>query len=87
LYVDRTGNLWTLEPPRPRDNTFVTQFNDTSPKAQVWSVFDSSGKWLGPVQTPGNFLVFEIGADYVLGVWRDEFDVEHVRQYALIKPR
>jgi hypothetical protein len=27
-----------------------------------------------------------IGPDFVLGVWRDDLDVEHARLYELIKP-
>ena len=87
IYVDAVGNLWTMEPLRPRDMPTAARFNDTNDKPRAWSVFDPSGRWLGQVQTPANFLVFEIGADYIIGLWRDEVDVEHVRQYALIKPR
>ncbi len=28
----------------------------------------------------------QVGSDFVLGVWRDELDVEHVRLYELAKP-
>jgi hypothetical protein len=27
----------------------------------------------------------DVGADYVLGVWRDEFDVEYLQLYDLIQ--
>ena len=29
--------------------------------------------------------MYEIGADYVLGRWRDDLDVEHVQLYPLLK--
>jgi hypothetical protein len=51
-----------------------------------WIVFDSDGRWLGAVEVPPNGRVSEIGADYVLGVWRDELDVERVQMFELIKP-
>jgi hypothetical protein len=35
---------------------------------------------------PTGLRVTEIGPDYVLGLWRDADDVEHVRMYELIKP-
>jgi hypothetical protein len=35
---------------------------------------------------PERFLVFAIGSDWVIGRWRDELDVEHVRLYELHKP-
>ena len=50
-------------------------------------MFDTEGRWLGMVETPRQFTVNEIGADYVLGVWLDDLDVQHVRMYRLEKPR
>lgn len=29
------------------------------------------------------FEIYEIGVDYVLGLWKDDADVEHVRMYRL----
>ncbi|MDE2980796.1 MAG: 6-bladed beta-propeller [Gemmatimonadota bacterium] len=43
-----------------------------------WYVFDEQGVWLGEVATPPGLHVFEIGTDYVLGRYRDEFDVQSV---------
>ena len=43
-----------------------------------WYVFDDQGAWLGEIATPPGLHVFEIGADYVLGRYRDEFDVQSV---------
>jgi hypothetical protein len=37
------------------------------------------------VNMPPNFTANEIGADYLLGLWRDEADVQYVRVYALEK--
>ena len=51
-----------------------------------WAVFDPEGRFLGNVPTPRNGQVTHIGSDFVLGVWRDEMDVEQVRVYRLIKP-
>jgi hypothetical protein len=50
-----------------------------------WTVFDPEGRMLGTVATPARFRVFEIGTDYVLGVWADDMDVEHVRLFTLEK--
>ena len=51
-----------------------------------WSVFDPDGRWLGTVGTPLQLDVRIIGPDYVLGVWKDDLDVEYVRLHKLIKP-
>ncbi|MEX0892434.1 MAG: hypothetical protein WEB88_09720 [Gemmatimonadota bacterium] len=48
-------------------------------------VLDPVGRLLGEVVFPERFRTLEVGADYVLGVWRDELDVEHVRLYVLEK--
>ena len=72
--VDALSNVWVKEYNRPGDNT---------PR---WSMFDSSGVWLGTLTFPVRFEPLDIGSDYVLGLWRDEDDVEHVRMYQLVKP-
>ena len=71
LMKDPDGNLWVLDYSRPGDDT------------RRWTVFSPEGRALGTVETPASLSVREIGRDYVLGVWQDELDVEHVRLYAL----
>ena len=48
-------------------------------------MFDPEGRLLGSVQMPERFRPTHIGADFVLGVARDEMDVERVRLYTLEK--
>jgi hypothetical protein len=74
VLADRAGNLWVRD--------FRVVENDPS----TWTVFDPDGRMLGGVTTPPRFRLTEVGADYVLGVWRAEMDVEHVRLYRLEKP-
>jgi len=74
LTVDAEGNLW------------VRHYEIESDLIRQWDVFDRSGSWLGTTATPPRFHVFEVGSDYVLGVWKDDLDVEHVQLYELIKP-
>lgn len=47
----------------------------------TWHVFDLEGVWLGTVGTPPGFSVQFVGDDMIVGVWRDELGVEHVRVY------
>jgi hypothetical protein len=75
LLVDADQNLWVADYARNRED-----FNR-------WSVFDSDGRWLGTVDTPPGLMVYEIGKDYVLGLRRDDLDVEYVETYQLRKPR
>jgi hypothetical protein len=48
-------------------------------------VFDPDGRMLGQVVLPSGLDVKQIGDDFVLAVWRDEYEVEHVRMYELRK--
>ena len=74
IVPDALGNLWVRE---------YTRLSDPSSR---WTVFDHEGYWFGTVRLPDGFAPFDIGKDYVLGVWRDADDVEHVRLYGLVKP-
>jgi hypothetical protein len=73
LIVDAESNLWVSETLRP---------GDEQPR---WKIFDANGAFLGTIQTPPRFRIYQIGSDSVLGRWRDEFDVEHIRVYELLK--
>jgi hypothetical protein len=73
LQVDAEGNLWAGVYRKPADD---------QPR---WRVFDPEGVFLGVVETPPHFRVFEIGSDYILGRWVDDLDVEHIRRYGLLK--
>ena len=46
-------------------------------RPQEWVVLDVDGTWLGTIEVPHRFSVTDITMEAVLGVWRDEFDVEH----------
>jgi hypothetical protein len=71
--TDAEGNLWVSEYRRPADE---------QPR---WTVFDRHGTMLGVVETPPRFRISQIGSGFMLGRWRDEFDVDHVRTYELLK--
>lgn len=85
LMVDTERHLWV------RDSyiaSYLRQgFSSTLPVPTSWRVFDREGRWLGAVTMPANFNPLDIGSDYVLGLWRDADDVEHVRLYRLVKTR
>jgi 6-bladed beta-propeller len=80
--MDRAGRVWVEVYPEP--GTSISEFE----------VFDSHGDWLGRVQmppgldrgtNPSTAPGLEIGANYILGVWRDEADVETVRLYTVVE--
>ncbi len=73
LLVDVQKNLW------------VGEYVPYPHQPIAWQVISEDGSWLGEVRVPERFQVHQIGGDWVLGVWRDEIDVEHVRLYRLDK--
>ena len=73
LAVDAAGNIWAQE----------YQLEDDT--ESEWIVFDGTGRMLGSVMMPAGLQVTEIGEDFVLGIWRDELDVQHVQLYELNK--
>ncbi len=81
IHLDAAGNLWVE--PHSRRGSQVPPFQ----------VYTPDGEWLGTVSVPpgleqenlGLPVRFEIGDDYILGVWRDELEVEYVRMYGLVK--
>lgn len=69
------------------DNLWVERFRvPGSDKDAAWDVFGPDRRWLGTVQIPRNFRIFDIGRNYVLGVIKNEMDVEEVRLYRLAQP-
>jgi hypothetical protein len=71
IHVDSDLNLWVKE---------VTQPGDPHP---LWSVFSADGEFQGVVEMPPGLEVLDIGADYVLGLYRDELDIEYVQEFRL----
>lgn len=71
--ADDEANVWVQAYPIP-------------PQTQArWAVFDSTGVLLGEIDLPVGLDPKHIGPDFILGVWRDAFEVEHVQLYDLDK--
>lgn len=85
IVLDRTDHLWVQEYSM-RDYLPQGRFQPTVDEPSRWSVFDAAGRWLGQVTLAAGFRPMEIGDDYVLGLARDEDEVEYVRVYGLEKP-
>jgi hypothetical protein len=75
LMVDAEENLW------------VGEYVPYPYQPAAWRVFAVDGSLLGTVRVPERFQVHQIGDDWMLGVWLDEVDVEHVRLYRIDKSR
>jgi hypothetical protein len=73
LLADREGNVW------------VADYATAASEPREWRVFDPEGRLLGRVTLPERFRALDIGAEWIVGVWRDEEDVETVRVYRILK--
>ena len=73
LRVDDLGNVW------------VREFQRDPDAAGRWNVFDPGGDRIAIARTPSRLWPFQIGEDFVLSVWRDALDVEHVELRRLRK--
>ena len=74
LSLQEGGRLWVRE----------TGLDGPAAAMARWSAFDSGGQPLGVVEMPAGFQPFEIGTDYVLGLWKDALGVEYVQLYDLV---
>jgi hypothetical protein len=74
LVLDRVGNLWA-----ERGGA-----NRPAAESVEYLVFEPSGAQLGVVALPA-INVLEIGDDYVVGVYRDEFEIEYLQLHEIMK--
>jgi hypothetical protein len=74
IRVDDDLNLWVQAYLAPGDE------GETS-----WTIFDRDGRVVTRLDMPAGLDPTHIGTDFILGVWRNELDVEHVRLYRLDK--
>jgi len=65
------------------DYLWVRSYRPPPEAPGPWVVFDPSGRVLGSLETPAGLELFEIGADYVLGRYTDDLDVEYVQLWTL----
>lgn len=73
VLVDRAGRVWVEEGSRDRE------------VPATWFVFDPSGEPIAKVTMPARFEPFDIGDDRVLGVSKDELDVERVQLLEIVR--
>ncbi len=72
--TDPPGCLWVEESRGPGDDM------------PVWSIFDAEGVLQARVSLPEGVDILEVGSDYILGLARDDLDVEYVQMFRLERP-
>ena len=92
LFLDELGYMWVRRGPSPLDGDDARVREVTGPDDMKWTVpahsglhdvFRPDGVYLGTVKLPHDLRITEIGADYILGVVRDEMDIQYVWMYGL----
>jgi hypothetical protein len=90
MLVDEEGLLWVMAFPR-LERDFVSENLMTAyrgpyllePEGGRWRVLNRKGEVLAELRTPPRVFVVEVGADYVLGISKDQLGVESVVVYGL----
>lgn len=66
-----------------RGNAWVGEYSVDPMNRRRYEVFAPTGEWLGSVEIPTRLTIMDIGIDRLLGVQRDELDIEAVVLYGL----
>lgn len=69
ILVDPLGFLWV--------QSYIRSLVAAGPRRSY--IFDPEGQWLGTVELPDNFNLYQVGEDYVLGRYRDDLGVETIQ--------
>jgi hypothetical protein len=69
--VDRAGALW------------VREYAPSEEGPVRWTVFDAEGRQLGTLALPPRFRLTDAGPNYLVGIAKDDMDVEQVQVYRL----
>jgi hypothetical protein len=79
-----TGRLWFNSLQVDEEGWLWAEVYEWKPAQPVeWILFDPAGRARGSIKTPPGLEVHRIGEDFLLGVWKDDLDVEYVKRYRL----
>ena len=90
ILAGQDGELW-IERRDLQGDPVAQELNssvraETEPQPQTWEIVDQEGRVAAFVRLPPKFEPHAVGEGYVVGVLRDELDVEYVVRYGL-EPR
>jgi hypothetical protein len=86
LLISQTGDLW-VRAFATADGLGEADRLNSSSTSTTWSIYNVQGAWIADCTLPPHFSPAEIGANYVLGVSRDEDDVERITLLSLTSAR
>lgn len=85
MLVDDEGNLWARPYPPDAPGFVHLMEPERGRPPEVWRVFDGEGRWLGRVEMPADLEVMDVHGGLVVGLWRDDLDVQHVRLHRIAR--
>jgi hypothetical protein len=77
VLFDSEGNFWVRQ-------YLHYSLYQTAPQSDRWWIIDRNGAWLGTLETPVAFQVLSVAHGFVVGVARDQNDVESVKLYRIM---
>ena len=91
LMAGTDGSLWVMAYPEVSEPISTYRFFSAyarygPPRGGHWRVLAPDGSTRAELRTPPGFFPMEIGRDHVLGLRRNEFDVESVELYEIVRP-
>jgi hypothetical protein len=85
LLADDRGQLWVKEYDPAGDAIWLKRNALEIAPGGFWRVLSPDGRWVARVRIPENVSVLDIRGDRLLGVARDEFDVEQAVVYTITR--
>ena len=79
LLLDDHGAIWARAFPEESLGLFDSRIRPAPVFTETWTVFDSTGVWLGDLRMPDRFELQAVDRNRLLGVSRDSLDVETVQ--------
>lgn len=86
LLMDDRGGIWARVFPEESFGLFDSRLPGPIVFSETWTVFDSTGVWLGDLTLPDRFELHAVGGDRLLGVARDALDTETVQVFRIVVP-
>ena len=74
LLATPSGWLWIRRYRSPLEEDFNT-----------WDIYDPDGRLTSFIRIPASARIDELGEDYLMGIFRNELDIEMVQKYRLVK--
>ena len=84
LLLDDRGGIWARVFPEESFGLFDSRLPGPLVFTETWTVFDSTGVWLGDLTLPDRFELHDIDGDQLLGVARDSLDTETVQVFRIV---